>query len=151
MLYQKHREGEQGNPFCAGPTALIPKRLWVSPGSRATSEHRDRPPVGTTQVCMRPRRHVHTGVQACACAQVRVLVHRWVCTGLFRSRFPNRRTGSEGLGPLSSGRDARAHPCGSFFVSVGTRRLHFLFSPEGASAPFTPAQGASPPLALRCG
>lgn len=64
MLYQKNREGEQGNPFCAGPTALIPKRLWVSPGRRATSEHRDRLPVDTTQVGTRPLRHVHTGLQA---------------------------------------------------------------------------------------
>lgn len=132
MLYQKNREGEQGNPFRAGPTGLIPKRPWVSPGSRATSEHRDGPPVDTTQVCTLPLRCAH----GCRC----VFVHRWVCTGLLISRFPNRCIGTKGPGPLSLGRDARALPCGSFFVQ-SAQEASFPLPRGGGLCPFSPGTG----------
>lgn len=78
MLYQKSREGEQGNPFCAG---LAPERPRASRGgARATGERGGgggAATVNATRSRARPRRRWHgragTGMRACVRAQVGAL------------------------------------------------------------------------------
>lgn len=148
MLYQKNREGEQGNPFRAGPTGPIPEGPQASRGGAEAPEE---PPVNTTHSCTRPPRrlHAHMGAQA----GPRMCVLRWVCAGLFISRFPNHRAPSKGPGPLSSGRDALGPPRGSFFVPISRRRLIPFPAPAGTSTPrpATRALGSFPPSELRFG
>lgn len=146
MLYQKSREGEQGNPFRAG---LAPERPRASPGgAQATEEHGARPrSTPHTHAPAGRLARTHARAQACMC----VCVHRWVCTGLFTSRFPNHCTPSEGPGPLSSGRAALGPPRGSSFVPISRERYVPVPAPAGASAPRYPGAGSFPPLGGRVG
>ena len=111
----------QGNPLCAGPTGWFPR----GPARQEGLGLRSAPPTGTC-----PLRQAHRG-QACT----RVSVHRWVCVGLCISRFPNCCIQPEGPRPLSSGRDPRGPPRGSFLLcSNQHKRFHFLLHPCRGSA-----------------
>lgn len=71
MLYQENREGEQGNPFRAGPTGLAPERPRASHGgAEATAEQ---PVSSSSRAHARPGTCTHTRGRKQACARA--------CTG----------------------------------------------------------------------
>lgn len=137
MLYQKNREGEQGNPFLAGPMALIPERPRTSQGGTKATEE---PPVNTTPSCTCSLRHLHARMHAHVRAQVGV--HGSIYKQISKSLHSVERSWPAFL------REGCSGPCTWFFVPIRRRRCIPFSTPAGASTPCYPGTGVFPTLRM---